>query len=166
MESKVFTFDKLPESLPEFERLMGDRKDPFKIATLYIVALSVYVKDRDSSLRMIDALKGPEVLSHYERFFIRDTLSDSIYLPFSYYKGATPENGYRPLLPLTIEAFETEDSDRLLNEGFKSIFFKSSGSEIMRSIKVRCVDSTDEWYYWQQFILDSIRKPKNLGKWA
>ena len=119
------------------------------------------MQDRDSALRMIDSLKGPEVLSHYERFFIRDTLSDSPYLPFSFYKGATPENGYRPLLPLTIEAFETEDSDRLLNEGYKSVFFKSSGSEIMRSVKVRCIESMDEWFYWQQFILDSIRGPKN-----
>lgn len=166
MRSETYQFNKLPDSLPEFERLIGDRKDPFNIAVLYIVALAVYIQDKELAFRMINSLKGPEVLSVYEKSYIKSTLSDSIYLPYSYFKGATPENGYRPSLPLTIEAIETEDSDRMIDEGFKSIFFKSSGSEIMRSIKVRCVDSTDEWFYWQQFILDSIRRPKNLGKWS
>ena len=166
MSYKKFVFNNLPESLNEFSALIGDRKDPFNIATLYILALATYMNDSALSLRMINALKGPESLSDFEKSFIKGVLTDEPYLPLSFFEGATPDNGYTAPLPLVIKAYETEDSDRLSPNGFKSIYFKSSGAEIKRAIRVRCIESTGTWYYWQQYIMDGIRRPKNLGKWS
>ena len=93
-KKEEFTFAKLPESLDEFKALPEAKLDnPFATAALTVVALCVYAADKNIGIEMLNFLKGPRPLSNMEIQFIDDRLRDGkTYVPFSYFKGATPEN--------------------------------------------------------------------------
>ena len=51
---------------------------------------------------MLNFLRGPRPLSPYEISFLDDRFRDgNWYVPFSYFKGAIPENDYTPNEPVT-----------------------------------------------------------------
>ena len=91
-KKEVFTFTALPENLAELQALPEAKLDsPFKTAALTVVALCVYAADKNIGIEMLNFLKGPRPLSNMEIQFIDDRLRDGkTYVPFSYFKGATP----------------------------------------------------------------------------
>ena len=100
-KKEEFTFAKLPESLAELQALPEATLDtPFKAAALTVVALCVYAADKNIGIEMLNFLKGPRPLTNHEISFIDDRLRDGkTYVPFSYFKGAKPENDYTPDQP-------------------------------------------------------------------
>ncbi|MBQ8759203.1 MAG: hypothetical protein IJZ20_05870, partial [Clostridia bacterium] len=86
------------------------------------------------------------------------------YIPFSYFIGATPENGYAPSTPFTIEVFENPYS--FDNENWATLWVKSSGADNMRSIKLRKKPSTGRWFLNDIQCLSEIRVPTSDDKWA
>ena len=56
----------------------------------------------EECMAMLNFLKGPGEMSVFEKQFIKERLSGKGYKPFSFFKGATPANGYVPTVPYTI----------------------------------------------------------------
>ena len=162
-ERNETVFARLPENLKELRATPGsDLKDPFKTAAFTVCAFCAYATDPMNGLEMLNFLKGPQELSVYDRQLIKDELEEKKYIPFSYFKGALPENGYLPSKPYVIEvqtnAFSFSD------EGYLKMFVQSGGADSLRSITLR--RKGEQWFLWEQMILADIRKPRSADPWA
>ncbi len=164
-ESYTFTFQKLPESLDELKELPEAKMDtPYKTAALSLLALCAYAADENIGKEMMNFLKGPEPLSPYEMSFIRDRFRDSKLVPFSYFKGAVPENNYTPDVPFTVTISSNPYSFQ--NENFATLYVKSGGADNPRQFRLRLKPSTGVWYLLEQQILVGIRPAVKDDPWA
>ncbi|MBR5309195.1 MAG: hypothetical protein IKU43_10505 [Clostridia bacterium] len=163
--SEKFTFSSLPKNLSELQALSEISLDtPFKTVALTLLALCHFEENPEEVYEMLDFLKGPESVSPYEKQFIKERLTGKYYIPFSYFIGATPENGYTPTSPFTIEVFENPYS--FDNENWATLWVKSGGADNMRSVKLRKKPSTGQWFLNDIQCLSEIRKPKAEDPWA
>lgn len=163
--SRTFTFTALPESLAQMQALPeAALDDPYKTAALTVCALCVYAADRAIGTEMLNWLRGPRPLSPFDISFLNDRFRDGkTYVPFSYFRGATPDNNYTPAQPFTLTVESNPYSDA--NEGYKKLFVRSGGADNPREIVLRRKgDGT--WLLWDQMILVGIREPKAADPWA
>ena len=86
------------------------------------------------------------------------------YIPFSYFDGATPDNGYTPSAPMTIAIYENPYS--FDNENWATLWVKSGGADNMRSVKLRQKPSTGQWFLNDIQCLSEIRLPQEADPWA
>lgn len=165
-KEETFTFAALPESLAELKALPEASLDsPFKTAALAVCALCAYAADKSIGTEMLNYLKGPSHLSNQEISFLNDRFRDGkTYVPFSYFKGAKPENDYTPDEPFTLTVFTNPYSDA--NPGYMKLFLESGGADNPREIVLRKRESDGKWFLWEQFILVGIRDPKSADPWA
>lgn len=165
-KKESFSFNALPESLAEMQNLPEASLDsPFATAALTVCAMCAYAADPNIGVEMLNWLRGPRPLGGTELSFLKDRFRDGkTYVPFSYFKGATPENEYTPDMPfsITIEAGPYADA----NEGYKKLHVKSGGADNPREIILRQRGSDGKWFLWDQFILVGIREPKSADPWA
>lgn len=160
-----FVFERLPESLAELQALPQATLDsPYKTAALTVIALCVYAADKSIGIEMLNFLKGPKPLTNFEISFIDDRFRDEkTYVPFSYFKGATPENDYTPDQPYSITIESNAYSDA--NKGYKKLLIRSGGADTPREIQLR-QKGDGQWLLWEQFLLPDIRAPKSADPWA
>ncbi len=160
-----FTFSFIPKNASELQSLPESKLDsPFKTAALTMLVLCNFSENQEETFAMLDFLKGPENVSPYEKQFIKERLTGKYYIPFSYFAGATPENGYAPSDPFTIEVFENPYS--FDNENWATLWVKSGGADNMRSIKLRKKPSTGQWFLNDIQCLSEIRVPVAEDPWA
>lgn len=159
------TFEELPTSL-EMIRLLPEANllEPYYAAALFIPALCLWTTKNKTALDIVNFLKGPKELTMREVQFIKERLRGKEYLPFSYFEGSTPENGYQPSLPYTITVSTVPTS--FDEEGYAKLFLKSSGADSPRPIYLRQKPSTGEWFLWEQMILSDIRIPVSDDIWS
>lgn len=164
-KTETFTFTKLPESVSELQALPEATLDsPFKTAALSLLALCAYGADKATGIEMLNFLKGPRPLSNQEISFLDDRFRDGQwYVPFSYFKGATPENNYTPTEPFTVEISSNPNS--AVNEGYMTLWLKSGGADSPRQFSLR-MKGDGRWFLWEQFIMVGIRAPKSQDPWA
>ena len=163
--SERFVFTVLPQSLAELQaRDEASLDTPFKTAALTVAALCLFENAPAAMYEMLDFLKGPESVSGYEKQFIGERLRGKEYVPFSYFDGATPQNGYIPTQPLAIEIYENPYS--FDNEHWATLWVKSGGADNMRSIKFRQKPSTGQWFLNDIQCLSEIRPPVADDPWA
>ena len=164
-QRETFTFRALPESLAEMQALPEAALDtPFQTAALSLCALCAYAADRQIGTEMLNWLRGPRPLSGHEISFLNDRFRDKkTYVPFSYFKGATPDNDYTPMQPFTVTFYTGPYSDQ--NEGYKKLFVDSGGADNAREIVLR-KRGDGKWLLWEQFLLVDIRVPKSADSWA
>ncbi len=164
-KKETFTFASLPESLAEMQSLPeASLDDPYKTAALTVCAICAYAADKNIGTEMLNWLRGPRPLGNAEISFLNDRFRDGkTYVPFSYFKGATPENDYTPDVPFTITIESNPYSDA--NEGYKKLFVRSSGADNPREIVLR-KKGDGKWLLWEQIILVGIRDPKSADPWA
>lgn len=164
-KTETFTFAKLPESVGELQALPEATLDsPFKTAALSLLALCAYGADKATGIEMLNFLKGPRPLSNQEISFLDDRFRDGQwYVPFSYFKGATPENNYTPTEPFTVEISSNPNS--ALNEGYMTLWLKSGGADSPRQFTLR-MKGDGRWFLWEQFLMVGIRTPKAQDPWA
>lgn len=100
-QTVTFTFQALPESLAQMQELPEASLDtPFKAAALTVCALCAYGADKAIGQEMLNWLRGPRPLNGQDISFLNDRFRDGkSYIPFSYFVGASPENGYTPASP-------------------------------------------------------------------
>lgn len=164
-ESVTFTFAKLPESLAELQALPEAAMDtPYKTAALSLLALCAYAADEEIGKEMMNFLKGPAPLTPSEMSFIKDRFRDSKLVPFSYFKGAKPENNYTPDTPFTVTIFSNPYSFQ--NENYATLHIKSGGADSPRQFRLRLKPSTGVWYLDEQMILVGIRPAVKDDPWA
>ena len=164
-QRETFTFRALPESLAEMQALPEAALDtPFQTAALSLCALCAYAADRQIGTEMLNWLRGPRPLSGHEISFLNDRFRDKkTYVPFSYFKGATPDNDYTPMQPFT-GTFSTGPYCAQ-NARSKQLFVDSGGADNAREIVLR-KRSDGKWLLWDQFLLVDIRVPKSADPWA
>jgi len=165
-KEETFTFTALPESLAELQALPEASLDsPFKTAALTVCAICAYAADKNIGTEMLNWLRGPRPLGNQDISFLNDRFRDGkTYVPFSYFKGAKPDNDYTPNEPYTLTIFTNPYSDA--NPGYMKLFLESSGAENAREIVLRKRESDGKWFLWDQFILVGIREPKSADPWA
>ncbi len=156
-------FAKIPACLKEMKSLPeASLKNPFKTAALTICAFCVYANNADDGIEMLNYLKGPQELTIYDKQFIKDRLEGKMYIPFSYFKGAYPENEYTPSKPYMIEVQSNAYS--YTEEGYAKLYVQSGGADSLRSITLR--RKGDQWFLWEQMILADVRRPRSADPWA
>ena len=165
-KKETFTFAALPESLAEMQALPeAELKSPYQTAALTLCALCVYAADKNIGTEMLNWLRGPRPLSGGDISFLNDRFRDGkTYVPFSYFKGAKPDNDYTPDEPYTLTIFTNPYSDA--NPGYMKLFLESGGADNPREIVLRQRGSDGKWFLWEQFILVGIRDPKSADPWA
>ena len=159
-----FSFPALPESLDEMQALPeAALKDPFQAAALTVCALCAYAADKYIGTKMLNWIRGPRPLSPHDLSFLNDRFRDGTHIPFSYFKGAVPENNYVPSLPytITIEAGPYADA----NPGYKKLHIRSGGADHPREIVLR-QKGDGTWLLWDQFLMVGIRQAKSKDPWA
>jgi len=163
--SQTFTFSSIPNSVEEISAFPEASLDsPFKTTALVLLALCNYERNVDTTHDMLNFLKGPEPLSGYEKSFIKERLTGKYYKPFSYFAGATVENGYIPTEPFTITVYENPYS--FDNENWAIMWVKSSGADTERQVKLRRKPSTNQWFLNEILCLSDIRIPAAEDPWA
>lgn len=162
---ETFTFSALPETLEQMQQLPeAALTSPFQTAALTVCALCAYGADRPAGTRMLNWLKGPKPLSNYDISFLNDRFRDGgIYVPFSYFHGATVDNDYFPTQPFTVTVESNPYSEA--NPGYMKLFIRSGGADSPREVVLRKAGS-GKWYLWEQYLMVSIRAPKSSDPWA
>ncbi|MBR5059913.1 MAG: hypothetical protein IKX06_03980 [Clostridia bacterium] len=166
-EKREIVFDDIPETLDAFKALpQANLKDPFEVAALAIVALNIYPVDKDTSIAMIDYLKGPDPLSGLDKSFIKDRFMDGKeYVVRSYFKGASPENDYAPASPYTI-VVESNPYSKIDDTNLQ-LWVTSFGADSPRPIGLRQKPSTGEWFLREfKGVLAGVREPVSQNPWA
>lgn len=165
-QTETFTFTALPESLADLQSLPEAAMDtPYKTAALTVCALCAYAADREIGKEMLHFLTGPRPLNNVQISFLDDRFRDGQHVPFSYFKGAVPENDYTPDTPYTLTVESGAYSDANAGEGYKKLFIQSGGADIPREIILR-MRGDGTWFLWDQFLLVGIRKAKSDDPWA
>lgn len=158
----VFTF--IPETIEQFRALpQAQLTSAFDTAALTVLALSVYPKNKDLSIEMLNTLRGPRPLSGLDIQFLRDRFMDKDYVPRSYFTGAAPSNDYQPSQPYTVKVSENPYS--YAEENYAKLFIQSGGADAPRYVQLRKAKD-GKWYLWEQFLLADIRQPESADPWA
>jgi len=163
--TESFTFSSLPNSLAELQAMPEATLDSaFKTTALTIAVLCAYEKNPDGCMEMLDFLKGPAEVSEYEKGFIKERLNGKFYKTFSFFEGATPENGYKPNTPYVIKVSENPYS--FDEENWATLYVTSGGADNPRPVKLRKKPSTNQWFLNDIQCLADIRVPVEEDPWA
>lgn len=170
-QKKDIVFNDIPTSLAEMKALSyADLKDPFAVAALCVCALCLFPTDQNTSVEMMNFLKGPSPITSNDISFIKDRFRDNKeYKPRSYFHGATPQNNYMPSSPYTITVSENPYSRDNFSEGYLRLFLQSGGADSPRPITLRTKPSTGEWFVFSDSfygLLADIRTPVGQDPWA
>lgn len=159
------TITKLPENLEEFKAMKEmDLTKPENTAAMFLLALNLFVKDRQTGVDAINILKGPVALNPHEISFLADRFRDKTYLPLVYFEGAKPENNYQAPAPYTLK-FLPDGRPQDVEEGYTRLYLKTAGADAPRAIKMRQKDG--KWYLWEYpGIVMDVRKPAQEDPWA
>ena len=164
-QEQTFTFAQLPKTLAQLQALPEAALDsPYATAALAIAALCRFEGDEAAMHEMLDFLKGPESLSNLEKQFLRDRLRGKAYKSFSFFAGATPENGYAPQQPYRITVCANPYSFQ--NENWATLYVRSGGADSPRPVKLRKKPSTGQWFLNEIQCLSDIRLPQAEDPWA
>ena len=149
-QTVTFTFQELPESLAQMQALPEASLDtPFKTAALTVCALCAYGADKNIGKEMLNWLRGPRPLNGQDIF--------------SYFVGASPENGYTPRQPFTLLVGSNHTSN--VEEGYCKLFIPCGGADDPRPIKLRR-KGNGQWFLWEQYLMTGIRVPTSADPWA
>ena len=163
-KSVDIVFPSLPDTFEQFAALpQAALSTPFETAAMTVLALCFYPQNAELSMRMYELISGPRTINPAEKQFIKDRFRDKDYVPRSYFKGAVPQNDYKPSAPYTVTVNENPYSYQ--NEGYAKLYIPSGGSDNPRPVTLRKAKD-GKWYLWEQFILVDVRPPESSNPWA
>lgn len=114
----------------------------------------------------MNLLRGSRTMTPYDCQFLRDRLRGKSYLPLAYFEGASPENGYHPHVPYTLNVL-TDPRPQDVEPGYLRLYLKTAGADSPRPMKLRRKGSTEQWFLWEySSILSGIRIPAAENPWA
>ena len=164
-KTEIIKLDRLPANVEELKSMpQAQFATPFDTAVLAVAVMCNYEKDVQSTIDMINYLKGPQPLSTYDIQFIRDRLAGKGYVPRSYIRGTSPDNDYAlPAAPYEIEVSDNPYS--YTNEGYATLWLTASGADSPRQVTLRR-KGDGQWLLWQITFLSDVRQPKSSDPWA
>lgn len=159
------TFTTIPETFEQFSALaQGKLSQPENTCALFLLSLNLYTRDKDAGTQAINLLRGPRPMNGFDAQFIRDRLREKTYLPLAYFDGATPNNGYMPTKPYTLQCI-ADARPQDIEAGYVRLFLKTAGADSPRPVKLR--QKGNEWFLWEySSILSGIRMPASQDPWA
>ena len=162
-----YVFEKLPSNAEEFKASPYlDLTNHHNTFAMFIAALSIYVKDEAEGIECINVLRGPEPLSSYDKSFLRERIKDKTYLPMVYFAGSTPDNGYKPLEPFTINTIDDAAPQYTAGPDYRRAFVSEKGFDSPRYATMRLKKSEGKWYINEYSgILTGVRKPAGEDPW-
>ena len=161
----VYTFDKIPTSIEDISNIDAYLKEPTFAPAMFIITMCNYENDKDTCFKILDALNGPKDVNNFDKSYYEDRFMDGkYYKPFSYLEGATPENNYTPNTPYVIHVWENQNGP--VEDNYKGLLLKSSGSDNKRQATVRLKPSVGNWYLTQEMLLGDIKIPVKDDEWA
>ena len=156
----------MPGNPPEFASLAAAAQQPEEICALFLCALALFDKDKDGGTAAMNLLRGPRPMTPYDSQFLRDRLRGKPYLPLAYFEGASPENGYQPCVPYTLNVL-ADPRPQDVEPGYLRLYLKTAGADSPRPMKLRRKVSTGQWFLWEySSILSGIRIPAAEDPWA
>ncbi len=162
---EAFTFNEFPKTLAELTaRPEASLDTPFKTVALCIAALTNYKDNEAAMWEMLEFLNGPENVNEFLKQFMKDRLKDKEYKVLSFFKGATPENGYTPNKPYVLEVSDNPYS--YPEENWATLYLTSGGADSPRPVKLRKKPSTGRWFINDIQCLSDIRVPASEDPWA
>ena len=163
--TETFAFASLPTNVAELKALPEASLDSaFKTTALTLAALCNYEHDPDTTIEMLNFLKGPAEVSGFEKQFIKEHLGSEGYKARSYFEGATPQNSYKPDVPYKITVIENPYS--FDNADWATLYVHSGGADNPRPMKLRRKPSTGQWFLVEIQCLSDIRVPVEEDPWA
>ena len=75
-------------------------------------------------------------MTPYDCQFLRDRLRGKAYLPLAYFEGATPENGYQPRMPYTLNVLSDPRPQDIAGL-YAGVSLKTAGADSPRPMKLR-----------------------------
>lgn len=157
-------FQQLPQTASDMQAMVDlySQADARIICAFFHAALVRYPESAEDCFAMMDILRGPQPLSDTDKAFIKERLSDKLYLPRAYFEGAVPQNEYQPEDPWTIIIY---DDPVTPPEGYAYTMVKTSGADSSRRIVMRIKDDLN--YLWEyNAALLSIRLPASEDPWV
>ena len=159
MQITLYTFPTNPA-----EYTSADLSRPETTCALFLAAVKLFDQDKDAGTAAMNALRGPRPMSGYDVQFLRDRLRGKSYLPLAYFDGATPQNGYTPTQPYTLQVLP-DPRPQDVEPGYLRVYLKTTGADSPRPIKLR--QKGNYWYLWEySSILSGIRMPAAEDPWA
>lgn len=165
-QRETFRFTVLPENLAQMQAFPeANLSTPYQTAVMTVLALCAYAADKNRGIEMLNWLRGPRPLNGQEISFLNDRFrGGKDYLPYTYFAGATPDNGYTPAQPYTITVecghFSEEEA------GYMKLFIPCGGADSPRPVKLRQRGRDGKWFLWEQYLLTGVRLPKAADPWA
>ena len=155
----------IPSSAAEFSNMpQMDITKPENTCAMFLCALQMYIDNKDAGVDAMNMLRGPRPMTPYDIQFLRDRLRDKKYLPMAYFEGATPQNGYKPNMPYTLNVLH-DPRPQDIEEGYIRVFLKTAGADSPRPVKLR--GKGGKWYLWEySSVLSGIRIPAQEDPWA
>ena len=90
-KTETIVFPTVPDRYEEFTALpQAAMATPFETAAMTVIALCVYPRDPETSVRMLNFLRGPRPLNGQELSFIRDRFRAKDYVPRLSGTGSVP----------------------------------------------------------------------------
>lgn len=107
-ETASVSFNRFPDTIDEFKQLQGTLgKEPHGAVALEVMAFEIYRKDKDAGVECLKLNNtSNNILSVVNRLRELYRSGDSYARPYqavAFLKGASPENGYIPTRPFTVE---------------------------------------------------------------
>jgi len=107
-QTATITFNRFPATLQEFQEIRNQiGAEPHGAVALQIMAYEMYRRDKqtgEACIRLNNTLNNVQTpISRLNELFGNDAYYARPYQIASYLKGATPENGYNPTKPYTIQ---------------------------------------------------------------
>lgn len=162
--SKTVVLPCIPRNLEELKAMpQAGLKDEFEVAALCVAVLTNFLENEAATVEMLNFLQGPTPLSTTDREFIKERLRGKIYKVFSYFEGTSPENGYTPSEPYTIQVSSNPYS--YPEEHRATLYLTSSGADSPRPVSLRRKPSTGQWFITQITFLSDVRVPAEQDPW-
>ena len=165
----IIKFDKLFTNKEDLLSL--DRTNPQNVVAAFVNILTAYDVHNDIIfIEMLQYLVGEyQPISPLTKQEIKDRMLQNDKYSFigkSYFKGATPENDYKPNDSLEVEVFENDYSK--IEDGYLRLLLKSGGADSLRPIVVRLAKDGNYYIWSDSFmgLLADIRKPESTNPWA
>ena len=158
-------FSKFPKNLDEFKAMpFADMKTPENTCAMFLCAVNLFANNKSEGTEAMNILRGPRPMLPYDVQFLTDRLRGKKYLPMAYFKGARPDNNYKPDEPVTLEVIP-DKRPQDIEEGYIRVFLETAGADSPRPVKLR--RKGDMWCLWEySSVLSGIRIPKEEDPWA
>ncbi|MCE5197103.1 MAG: hypothetical protein LLG09_08270 [Negativicutes bacterium] len=156
-------FQDLPKDYREFETLASEMMEsPLHTVALFLLAYLSFEGNPEESVKMMNLLKGDNPLKKREIIYLKNANKTRAYIAKSYFIGATANNHYQLIKPLTLDI--QIDRSPPTSEGMQKLYVRNESSGSDRVVIVR--RKGGKYFIWDysNLLLD-VKDPNDFEGW-